>query len=284
MDRALDLLSLLEMAAEEARRLGFTGTLRVDASAGSLHVGDLGPMEIPPPVLARLVGKTVAQQQPIMAGVVRRFLRQQAPPLDHRYDELEDPETRARLHRNLFAIETEPGRPHSWNAVGRVERAFGVDGWHQRLRRAAELYSERAARLDAEGQYAAGAHVDAANMYRLAGLANESQQSADAALRRLDASSPAFDPRDRCAALALAGRRSEQVEFATRAGEAMLGARWWAFCAAAAAAERGDRESLRRELQARQRLAEVEEVDLDATGLGDRDMAEMLGAWFHALL
>ena len=63
----------------------------------------------------------------------------------------------------------------------------------------------------------------------------------------------------------------------------MLGARWWAFCAAAAAAERGDRESLRRELTARERLAEMEEVDLDATSLGDRDMAEMLGEWLRAL-
>ncbi len=190
MDRALDLPTLLEMAAEEARRLGFTGVLRVDASAGSLHVGDLGPMEIPPAVMERLVGKTVAQQQPIMAGVVRRFLRDHAPPLDRRYDELEDPEARARLHRNLFAIETEPGRPRPWNAVGRVERALGVDGWQQRLRRAAELYAEQAARLPAEHQHAATDHVDAANMYRLAGLATESRQSADTALRRLDPRSP----------------------------------------------------------------------------------------------
>ena len=191
MDHALDLASLLEMAAEEARRLGFTGALRVDASAGSLHVGDVGPMEIPTPVMERLVGKTVAQQQSIMAGVVRRFLRGHAPPLDHRYDELKDPELRARLHRNLFAIETEPGRARPWNAVGRVERAFGVDGWQQRLRRAAELYVEQAERVHAEGHNSVTGHVDAANMYRLAGLATESRQSADVALRRLDPRSPA---------------------------------------------------------------------------------------------
>ena len=216
MDGAPDLVSLFAMAAEEARRLGYNGTLRVDA--GALHVGDLGPMVIPAPVLARLEGKTIAQQRSIMAGVVSRFLRSHAPSLDGRYDELKDSEVRARLQRNLFAIESEPERPRPWNAVGRIERALAVDGWQHRLRRAAELYAAQATRRHAEDQHAANSDIDAANMYRLAGMAAESRQAAETALGRLDPESPLFEPRDQCAALALAGRRAELAAFAAGVG------------------------------------------------------------------
>ena len=183
MDGAPDLVSLFAMAAEEARRLGYSGTLRVDA--GALHVGDLGPMVIPAPVLARLEARrspsNARSWRVSSAGSCGATL-----PLDGRYDELKDPEVRARLQRNLFAIESEPERPRPWNAVGRVERALAVDGWQHRLRRAAELYAAQAARRHAEDQHAANSDIDAANMYRLAGMAAESRHAAETALGRLD--------------------------------------------------------------------------------------------------
>ena len=62
-----------------------------------------------------------------------------------------------------------------------------------------------------------------------------------------------------------------------------LGPRWWPFGVAAAAAERGDREPLRREVEAVERRAAGEDVDMNATSLGERDMAEILREWLHAL-
>ena len=104
MERALDLPPLLAMAAEEARRLGFSGDVRIDAAAGVLQFADFGAMEIPPPVMERLHGKTIEQQRSIMSGVVSRFLRSKAPPLDDRYGTLTDAEVRAGLEEGSAVV------------------------------------------------------------------------------------------------------------------------------------------------------------------------------------
>ncbi len=283
MDRPPDLRSLFDIAYEEARRLGFDGQLEVDVAAASLRFEGLDPMVIPAPVMERLEGKSVAQQRAIVAGVVSRFLRSHAAPLDDRYDGLRDREVRARLERNLFHIRTRPERPRPWNAVGRVERALGVDGWQERFAQAAKLYVVQAARGEAEGRSEAGAYLDAANMYRLAGLVDESRQAAESALGRLDGVPPPHEAQYRCGALALAGCRTELGACAADAGRRVLDTRWWRFGVAAAAAERGDREELERELRAVERRAADEELDLDATNLGDRDMAELLADWLRDL-
>lgn len=172
--------------------------------------------------------------------------------------------------------------PESWIAhqsLGRVKRLYGIAGWQ------AHLITSATSQL--EQQTAWIAHLHAANMFRLVGQKSEQVANARRAVELIQVSdSPgAINPEvgNRCNALVLAEDRTELVSVADRFGQPQVGPKWWPILTAARVVEHADVETLAREVEAAERLAEAEDVNVGGFSMNDRDLAEVLRKWLNDL-
>ncbi len=270
----------VEMAIAAARQLGFDGEIAYDAGGEQLQIEGLGTVRLGP-AMQDVAGRTEAQQRARMSAMIERAVRANPVELPARYDALA-PELRDVLQRKLTDLRIRPDTPAKLEAIGRIERAGGLDGWTETLARAAFGFAALA-----ETDPSDGWHLGAANMFRMIGDTAAATSHAEAAIPLVSTawSSATLNPGagTLCAAYVLAGRRSELPELAARFGQPQLGPRWWPICTAAGAAEAGDSVALAREVEAAERSGEEEPYEWEGTEPSDRDLAEILRGWLSEL-
>lgn len=271
---------LVEMAIEEAHDLGLTGPAAYDSDTCTLTIEGLDPIRLGP-VMDRVALKPAPHQRPGMRSAITRAIRANRVELPAHYAFL-DEFVQERLRKHFADLRVSPGAAHPTQSIGRIERAFDIDGWRETILRAADRFASTAA-----DKSLVVAHLGAANMYRLIERDDDAASHAESAMVdiRTEWGEQSLNPGsgELCDALLLAGRRRDLIDVAERFGQPQLGPRWWPVCTAAAAAERGDVESLEREVVAAERIAREEPIDAAGYGLTDRDLAEMLRSWLHEL-
>jgi hypothetical protein len=252
--------------------------VRADARTGEVVVGQLGSITLDDAQLERLRGLTPGQLVPALEAVVVMFLRKRQPPLPASYDGVPD-EYRSRLQENLFQISLRPQGALSHHQVANLERALGIEGWRERLLLAARLAERRAAETGGLEMLR-----QAATCYWEAGESIEATRCAEIVLGRIErrvSTKNLLNPDSWviCEALIIAGRSDELPSLIDEFGQAQLGPDWWPVCQGAAAAERGDLEGLRREVEAAERSSADEPLDAAGYGPTGRDRAAEMRRW-----
>lgn len=270
---------LVAMAIEEAAALGHR-VEGYDAETRSLTVQGLGEVALGQ-AIDRSQGLTEAQQRPKMRSAITRAIRRAPSVVDERYAGLAE-DLLGPLQRNQTALKLNPGAPGPLQAIGRLERAAGVDGWERSIAAAADAYCRWA---DERGR--AEDRLGVASMCRLVGDHDRARTEAGRAASMVDTTwrEPTYNPALAVlgAALAIAGRRTELAELAELEGQPRLGPLWWGVCRAAGAVDHGDRSAASLALTDLVSAAAAEPIEWDAPEPSVRDLVEIVSGWIDGL-
>lgn len=270
-----DLESLLAAALRE---LDAEGEVSLDLDGPALVMGD-GRAELAK-VLGQVEGKPVERRQATVRAAAERLLRTHRP-LPAQYAAVA-PELWPDLNQHRLQAAKYPDSPVPDEQIGRIERAYDIPGWQERLRRAGARYEAMFRDKDHVGSL-----LSAASMRSLAGDQDEARALANEVVDRLDADGPgawestSVNPQvgQRCAALTLAADRAGLATMGETTSTTELGPTWAVMCRAAAAAERGDPRAVEEELGPWRKVAAKSPLDSSGAAPSERDLLEVLESW-----